>query len=104
MATAASYVYSTTQSIFTSTVTSAVTFLSFCNNSSVPVTINMYVVPAGSTLGGECLVYSLLQIPPYDTYQIYVGNEKLILAPGDAIYVDADADSVVNAVISYASV
>lgn len=104
MATAVSYVHDTAQVIFNSATTSAVTFLSFCNSSAAPVVINMYVVPAGGTLANDCLVYSNLEIPPYDTYQIYVGNEKLILSPGDTVYADADTDSIVNAVISYAGV
>jgi hypothetical protein len=104
MATSVNLVTITTQPIFTSVVNTAITFMSFCNHSATPVTINMYVVPAGETVSNSCLVYSLLQIPPYDTYQIYVGNEKLILAPGDMIYSDADIDSVVNVVTSYTSV
>ena len=104
MATSVNLLTTTTQSIFTSVANTAITFMSFCNHTSVPVTINMYVVPAGETISNTCLVYSLLQIPPYDTYQIYVGNEKLILAPGDEIHSDADIDSVVNVVTSYTSV
>jgi hypothetical protein len=103
MAVSVAQLTSTPQSLFTSLTTSAITFLSFCNNDSGPVTINMYVVPAGETVGPTCLLYSNLTIPPYDTYQIYVGNEKLILGPADSIYCDATVDLVVNTVLSYTS-
>lgn len=93
----------TPQALFTSVTNSAITFLSYCNNSSGPVVINMYVVPAGHTLGSDCLLYSNLEIPAYDTYQIYVGNEKLVLSPGDSVYADASVDLVVNTILSYTS-
>jgi hypothetical protein len=91
------------QPVFTATSSSAITFLSFCNDSSSPVVINMYVVPAGQIVDPSCLVFRYLEIPPYDTYQIYVGNEKLILDGGDSIHADATTGSVIRAVTSYTS-
>jgi len=89
--------------LFTATSDSAVTFLSFCNKSVGTVDINMYVVPAGHPVDQDCMVYSSLSIPPKDTYQIYVGNEKLVLSVGDSIYANATVNSVVNTVLSYTS-
>jgi hypothetical protein len=104
MATSVNLLTTTDQPIFDSATNTAITFMSYCNNSAATVTINVYVVPAGETVGPNCLLYAALQIPPYDTYQIYVGNEKLILAPGDMIYASADVDFVVNVVTSYTSI
>lgn len=87
--------------IFTSTNNSAITFLSLCNTSSNDVTVNFYVVPNGLAVSSACLVYSNLVIPAGDTYQIYVGNEKLLLGSGDAIYAECNYSAVVSAVISY---
>lgn len=89
--------------IFASITNSAVTFLSLCNTTSNDVTINLLVVPDGVVVNQTCTVYSELVIPANDTYQIYVGNEKLLLGPGDSIYAEANFPNAVNAVISYTS-
>lgn len=89
--------------IFNSLTNSALTFLSLCNTTTSDVTISLFVVPAGTTMNQSCTVYSELVIPAKDTYQIYVGNEKLLLGPGDSIYAEANFPNAINAVISYTS-
>lgn len=89
--------------IFVSVNNSAVTFVSLCNTTSSDVTINLFVVPDGVVVNQSCTVYSQLVIPANDTYQIYVGNEKLLLGPGDSIYAEANFPNAINAVISYTS-
>jgi hypothetical protein len=89
--------------IFVSTNNSAITFLSLCNTTTNDVTINFFVVPNGVVINDSCTVYSELVIPAGDTYQIYVGNEKLLLGPGDSIYAEANFPAAISAVISYTS-
>lgn len=87
--------------VYVSSGNTAVTFLSLCNYSVANVTANVFVVPSGDTAGNLNLVLSTLEITPGDTYQFYVGNEKLLLETGDSIQVDASANSSLSAVVSY---
>lgn len=93
----------TAASIFTSSGNTVVTFLSLCNYSVSNVTANVYVVPNGNLANTSTVVMSNLLIPSSDTYQFYVGNEKLILSNGDSIQVDVSANSAVTTVTSYTS-
>lgn len=91
------------QPIFNSLTNSAITFLSLCNTSLTDTIINVYVVPNGVSVNASCTICSKLLIPAGDTYQIYVGNEKLLLGVGDSIYAEANYPNAINAVISYTS-
>jgi hypothetical protein len=78
--------------------------LSLANYSASNVTANVYVVPSGNTVGNLNVVVANLQISTQDTYQFYAGNEKLILANGDSIQVNAGANNSIAAVVSYTSI
>lgn len=89
--------------VYTSTGNTAITWLSLNNWGPSNVTANLYAVPNGEAYGNiNQIAYSLL-IQSGDTYQIYSGNEKLILNNGDFIHVDATANTV-SAVTSYTSI
>ena len=90
--------------VYTSGGNTAVTFLSLCNYSASAVSINVYVVPLGFTAGTTNIVYSNLQLTANDTYQLYLGGEKLLLSTGDTIQVSAGTASSVTAVTSYTSI
>jgi hypothetical protein len=104
MTIAVASVTTTPSAVFTSSGNTAITFLSLCNYSNVDITTNLYVVPNGSLADFTTIVYSSLLIPASDTYQVYVGNEKLLLQNGDTIQVDASAGSSVNSVTSYTAI
>jgi len=89
---------------YVSSGNTAVTFLSLANYSASNVTANVYVVPSGNTVGNLNVVVANLQISTQDTYQFYAGNEKLILANGDSIQVNAGANNSIAAVVSYTSI
>ena len=89
---------------YVSSGNTAVTFLSLANYSASNVTANVYVVPGGNTVGNLNIVIANLQITTKDTYQFYAGNEKLILANGDSIQVNAGANNSIAAVVSYTSI
>jgi hypothetical protein len=82
----------------------AVTFLSLANYSASNVTANVYVVPSGDSVGNLNISIANLQITTQDTYQFYAGNEKLILANGDSIQVNAGSNNAIAAVVSYTSI
>ena len=89
--------------VYTSTGNTVLTFLSLCNYSVANVTANVYVVPNGGTIDNSTVVLANLVIPSEDTYQFYVGNEKLIFSNGDSIQVNASGNSAITAISSYTS-
>lgn len=89
--------------VYTSSGNTAITWLSLNNWGPSNVTANIHAVPNGETADTvNQIAYSLL-LQSGDTYQIYVGNEKLLLDNGDFVYADATANTV-SAVTSYTSV
>ena len=90
--------------VYVSSGNTCVTFLSLANYSASNVTANVYVVPSGNTVGNLNISVANILITTQDTYQFYAGNEKLILATGDSIQVNAGADNSIAAVVSYTSV
>ena len=86
--------------VYTSSGNTAITWLSLNNWGPANVTANVFAVPNGNSAGtNNQIAYSLL-LQSGDTYQIYVGNEKLLLNNGDSIQVDATANTV-SSVTSY---
>lgn len=89
--------------VYTSSGNTAITWLSLNNWGPSNVTANVHTVPSGNSVStSNQIAYSLL-LQSGDTYQIYVGNEKLLLSNGDFVSVDATANTV-TAVTSYTSV
>lgn len=97
-------VTTSTANAYSSSGNTAVTFLSLANYSASNVTANVYVVPSGDSVGNLNIVVANLQITTNDTYQFYAGNEKLIMANGDTIQINASANNAIAAVVSYTSV
>jgi len=94
-------VTSTAAAVYTSTGDTAVTFLSLCNYSAGNVTANVFVVPNGDTTGNLTAVLTEIEIAAKDTYQLYAGNEKLVLANGDSVQANANVDNAVTTITSY---
>jgi hypothetical protein len=94
-------VTTTAAAVYTSTGNTAVTFLSLCNYSAGNVTANVYVVPNGDTAGNLTAVLAEIEIASKDTYQLYAGNEKLVLGNGDSVQANANVDNSVTTVTSY---
>lgn len=89
--------------VYTSSGSTAITWLSLNNWGPSNVTANLFAVPSGeSSSTSTQIAYSLL-LQSGDTYQIYVGSEKLLLDNGDTIQVDATANTVTS-VTSYTSI
>lgn len=86
--TAANVIYSTVAA------SKAVTAVYLCNKNGSAVTANVFVVPAGSTDVGNCIIYSNVSIAGFDSY--IADTERLILEAGDAIHANC---SLANGVI-----
>ena len=89
--------------VYTSTGNTAITFLSICNFASATCTANVYVVPSGGTAGNTNIVLATLELTGLETYQLYVGGEKLLLNNGDFVNVQANANTVTT-VTSYTTI
>ena len=102
--TIATYAVTTaTGNAYTSTGNTAITSLTLCNWGAGNVTVDLYVVPNGTSPSSSNQMYDALPLTTGDTYQIYAAAEKLLLGPGDTIQVDASANSV-TAITSYTSI
>jgi hypothetical protein len=94
--------------VYTSSGNTAITFLSICNYGNADVTTSLYVVPSGGTAGNTNIVLGELLLTSTgngigDTYQLYVGGEKLLLGNGDFISVTSNANTVTT-VTSYTTI
>jgi len=104
-----SYITSAGNTVYTSSGNTVVTWLSATNYSNATVTANLWVVPSGQTASNLNMVVASIDILSSanttggDTFQLYVGNEKLILGNGDFIYANASSNTL-NAVVSYTSI
>ena len=88
--------------IYTSSGNTVVTWLSLCNTTAGNITANVHVLTSGATANAMNTIISNVLITVGDTYQIYTGNEKLLLDNAGAIYAIASANSI-SAVTSYTS-
>jgi hypothetical protein len=103
MTIATAIITTVTGNAYVSAGNTAVTSLTLCNWGPANVTANLYVVPNGSSASTQNLALSSLPLITGDTYQLYAAAEKLLLGPGDAIQVDATANTV-SVVTSYTSI
>ena len=101
MTIATANVTSSAANVYASTGNTVVTFLSLCNYTSSNVQANVWVVPSGGSVGNLTAVIANIEIAAQDTYQFYVGNEKLILGNNDSIQANASANNSIAAIVSY---
>ena len=80
--------------VYTSSGSTAVTWLTLNNWGPANVTANLFVVPNGNASSTSNQVYYALLLQSGDTYQINSGGEKLVLSNGDFIQVDSTANTV----------
>ena len=97
-------VLTTATTVYTSSGNSAITWCSLTNYSVTDALVSVYVVPNGGTAGNTNVTVSNLTITANDTYQLYVGGEKLLLGTGDFISVIANATNRITTVTSYTAV
>ena len=79
------------------------TSLTLCNWGPANVTANLFVVPSGSSATTTNQAIYGLPLNSGDTYQLYAAAEKLLLGPGDAVQVNATANTV-SIVTSYTTI
>lgn len=89
--------------VYASSGNTVVTFLSLTNYSAGNVTANVFVVPLGNSAGNSTILFKNLDLTIGETYQIYAGNEKLILGNNDVIQANSSANNSVTTIVSYTS-
>lgn len=85
--------------IYTSSGSSAISAMYFCNSSGSAATFNLYAVPSGGSAGGSTIIYSTIQIAANDTY--VADWEKIVLGNGDTLQANASANTSITATVSY---
>jgi glycine/serine hydroxymethyltransferase len=85
--------------VYTSSGTSAVAALYFCNVSPGAMTFNVHAVKSGNLADNSNIIYYAVQISATDTY--VVDTEKLMLDNGDYIAASASLPDSIVATISY---
>ena len=84
---------------FTASADTAVTVIYITNKTDGDGTVDIHIVPNGSSVSANFLVYSQLTIKARDTY--ILDTEKLILETGAKIFISApDSAAQFNATIS----
>jgi hypothetical protein len=79
--------------------TTAITTVHLANFTNFAQTVNVFVVPGGSTAGNSTVIYSNYSIPAYNTLIVY--QEKFILSgTGDAIMANCANANAVTATVS----
>jgi hypothetical protein len=92
----------TATTIYTSSGTSAVTVMYFCNTNPGALTFNIYAVPNGYSAGDTNIIYYAVQIAAQDTYVI--DTERLLLDNGDSIVANCTIAGVIVSTVSYLGV
>ena len=90
--------------VYTSTNNTAVTYMQLTNTSAGALTVDINVIPNGDSLSATNVVAKTLSISATDSYQLYTGGEKLLLANGDTVQVTASAATGINAVVSFTAI
>lgn len=102
MAIAQQTILNTTTTLYTSTGVTAVTVIYIVNDSASPITLQLYVVPSGGSIGVTTRVVKDLAIAAGDTY--IMDTERLVLDNSDSIRATASVTSVAYSTISYIGV
>ena len=90
--------------VYTSTNNTAVTYMQLTNTSAGALTVDINVIPNGDSLSATNVVAKTLSISATDSYQLYTGGEKLLLANGDTVQVTASAATGINSVVSFTAI
>ena len=75
-------------------------FVWFLINNNYIITFYL-IATGGGTADGKIKIWN---ITVGDTYQLYAGAEKLLLANGDSVQVNASANNAISTVTSYTSI
>jgi|TARA_B110000240_G_C13488925_1_gene448733 hypothetical protein len=90
---------STAQNLLPTSGVRAVTAVYFQNNHSGAVSVDIHVIPSGTTAANSNRIYKEVSIATGDT--LIISTEKIILATGDMLQATASVDNVVFATSSY---
>lgn len=85
--------------IFTSTGTSVISTMHFCNvNQNTPTQVSVWVVPSGGNVANLTMIYNNVTVAAKDTF--VVDREKIILGNGDSIQAYGNINNYITATIT----
>ena len=99
MALARGSLTTTPTAVYTSTGQSAITNVYFCNTTSGPINLDVYLVTSGGLADVTNIIYQQVGIPAFDTF--VMDTEKIVFDDGDAIYATASNSPAIVATVSY---
>ena len=105
MAITTTNVNNTDTTVYTSTGTNGISFLSLCNHSALAQVVSIFIVPSPDgilpgTVSTANILIKDIDIVAGETFSMYQGNEKIILDPADFISVIAGTTGTVTAIVS----
>ena len=77
----------------------ATTSIIFCNTTAATVTLTVYLVLNGESVGDTNTIIKTLSIIAYDTY--IFDTSKLLLSTGDSIRAISNTNNAITATITY---
>ena len=93
---------STAQNLLPTSGVRAVTAVYFQNNHSGAVSVDIHVIPSGTTAANSNRIYKEVSIATGDT--LIISTEKIILANGDMIQAVASVGSSIHATLSHVDI
>ena len=101
MTTASSYITNTGANVLTSSGNTVLTWMSVTNYTAGDATANIHVMRSGGLASNVNMIVANVLITAGDTFQLYVGNEKLVLENGTSVYAIANISNALSTVLSY---
>lgn len=90
-------------SVYISSGSTAITFMSFCNYGASPVHCDIHIVPNGDGPTNSNLFIKDLEILAGDTFILYQGGEKILMDNLDTVQVVSDIANSVTVITSFAA-
>jgi len=97
------YIDATITTVYTSTDTTAITSMIFCNYASATLTdadtyLDLHIVPSGDTYNEKNKILHQLKIPAGETF--IMDSERLVLDNGDTIQAQTTSPATVSVTVS----
>lgn len=89
-------------SIHTSTGTTAVVTVYFCNTSGSTRTFSLYAVPAAGSVSDGTQILKNVSVSASDTY--IMNSERLVLANGESLHAVASANTSITATVNWVTI
>lgn len=80
----------------------AVILITVCNTTEAAVTVNIYAVPNGGTVGNQSKIISSRELRANDS--LFLDTSKILLVSGDRIHIVGSTNNSLAAMASYVAI